>query len=180
MAKHTKRFTEDRLDNRLIMHALGVRPGQTIVDAGCGSGYMSMLFGREVEPGGVVWAVDVNPQFIKEIKAEITTDAICPVVADMAEGTPLPDGCADAVYMATVLHILSREQLLRVADEVRRLLVPGGLFGVVEFAKHDTNFGPPMSHRYDPDELCAALPFTPVSLNWVAEHFYLQVFRNDG
>ncbi|MBG0789950.1 MAG: class I SAM-dependent methyltransferase [Desulfovibrionaceae bacterium] len=179
MAKHTRRFTEGMLDDRLIMRALDVHQGQTIVDAGCGNGYMSRLFHREVKPG-VVYAVDPNPMFIKEIKADISTEDIRPLVGDMTLGTSLPDGCADVVYMAAVLHIFSDEQLLCVAGEVERLLVPGGLFAVVEIAKHATPFGPPMAHRYSPEELREALPFSSVSLDWVAEHFYLQVFRGDA
>jgi ubiquinone/menaquinone biosynthesis C-methylase UbiE len=176
MARHTKRFTEGMLDDRDIMRKLELCSGQTIVDAGCGNGYMSMLFSDEVGPGGLVYALDVNAQFIKEIQAEITADNIRPMVADIAQSTPLPDGCADVVYIATVLHSVGRHKLESVADEVRRLLAPGGLLGVVEIAKHATQFGPPQAQRYAPEELRAALPFTPVSLTYVAEHFYLQVF----
>jgi ubiquinone/menaquinone biosynthesis C-methylase UbiE len=176
MARHTKRFTEGMLDTREIMRKLEVRPGQTIVDAGCGNGYMSMLFSEAVGPEGLVYALDVNAQFIKEIREEITADTIRPMVADISQSTPLPDGCANVVYTATVLHSVGRERIQGVADEVRRLLTPGGLFGVVEIAKHATQFGPPQAQRYAPEELRAALPFTPVSLTYVAEHFYLQVF----
>ena len=177
MAKHTTRFTEGMLDERLIMKTLDVRPGQTVVDAGCGNGYMSMLFRKEVGPDGMVYALDVNPQFIKEVQAEVETENISPMVADISQSTPLPDGCADVIYIATVLHSIGRDKVAGFAKEVQRLLSPNGLLGVVEIAKHDTKFGPPLKQRYSPEELREALPFEPVHMTHVAEHFYLQVFK---
>ena len=177
MTTHTKRFTEGLLDERLIMQSLDVRTGQTVVDAGCGNGYMSMLFGKKVGPGGMVYALDVNTQFIKEVQAETTSENIRPMVADITQSTPLLDGCADVIYIATVLHSVGRDKMAGFAGEARRLLMPGGLLGVVEIAKHETPFGPPLSQRYSPEELRSALPFEPVRITDVAEHFYLQVFR---
>ena len=177
MTTHTKRFTEGLLDERLIMQALDVRTGQTVVDAGCGNGYMSMLFRKEVGPDGMVYALDMNSQFIKEVQAEISVENIRPRVADISRSTPLPDGCADVIYISTVLHSIGRDKMAGFAEEVRRLLMPGGLLGVVEIAKHETSFGPPQAQRYSPEELRAALPFEPVSMVPVAEHFYLQVFK---
>jgi ubiquinone/menaquinone biosynthesis C-methylase UbiE len=177
MAQHFKRFSEGRLDDALILRTLGIGPGLTVVDGGCGNGYMAMLFRDAVGTAGTVYAVDVNEQYIGELRAENQSGNLIPLVADMVEGTTLPDGCADVVYMSTVLHLFSPEQLGRLASEVRRLLVPGGLFGVVEFDKRADWFGPPLSHRHTPEELRAALPFTPVTMAYVADYFYLQVFR---
>lgn len=176
MAKHTKRFTEGMLDEGAIMRALDIRSGLTVVDAGCGSGYMSMLFQETVGPDGMVYALDVNPQFVKEVRAEVSGGNIRVLEADIARRAPLEDHCADRMYIATVLHSLRRGMLDGVAREAARLLKPGGLLGVVEFDKVDTPYGPPECNRYSPEELRAALPFTPLHLVYVAEHFYLQVF----
>lgn len=177
MAQHVQRFTEGRLDNAAIIRELSVRPGRTVVDCGCGNGYMSMLFLDAVGPTGTVYALDANEQYIGELRAENEAPNLIPLVADLTQGAPLPDGCADVAYMSTVLHIFSRDQLGRLCAEIRRLLAPGGLFGVVEIDKRATWFGPPMAHRYSPEELRAALPFTPVAETYVADYFYLQVFR---
>lgn len=175
--KHTKRFTEGKLDNQAIIEELGISDGQTIMDVGCGNGYMSMLFAKEVAPSGLVYAIDVNELFINELREENTSEVLKSMVGDISHTMPVPSGVVDVVYVSTVVHSLSQERLSRLVDEVSRLLAPGGLLGVVEIAKHNTPFGPPLSQRYSPEELQALFPLTPVKTRPVAEHFYLQVFR---
>ena len=62
MAQHFKRFSEGRLDDALILRTLGIGSGLTVVDGGCGNGYMAMLFRDAVGSAGTVYAVDVNEQ----------------------------------------------------------------------------------------------------------------------
>jgi len=38
--KHRGKFTEGLLDSKLILKALNIKTGQTILDAGCVSGYV--------------------------------------------------------------------------------------------------------------------------------------------
>ncbi|QJB55140.1 methyltransferase domain-containing protein [Pseudodesulfovibrio sp. zrk46] len=173
-----KRFTEGKLNNDLILKELGLVPGQTAVDIGCGTGYMARLFAQEVGLEGMVYALDVNPQYITELQAECDEPNLRPMVSDVAGGCVLPDDTADLVYLSTVLHAQRRDTLPVIAKELQRVLRPGGTLAVVEIAKHDTPFGPPVSQRFSPEELQQALLLSPVKTVDVAEHFYLQLFRN--
>ena len=71
---HVRKFSEDLLDNRLILETLGVRPGWAVLDAGCGNGYMSKVFARAVGPEGRVYALDKDRQFIRDLDAEARGD----------------------------------------------------------------------------------------------------------
>jgi tRNA A58 N-methylase Trm61 len=62
--QHRKKFTEGLLDHELILKALNIRPGQTILDAGCGNGYMSKLFSNEVTQCGIVYALEQDQYYI--------------------------------------------------------------------------------------------------------------------
>jgi len=42
--QHRGKFTEGFLNNKMVLKALNIKAGQTILDAGCGNGYMSKLF----------------------------------------------------------------------------------------------------------------------------------------
>ena len=42
------RFTQGLLNNERILKALNIKAGQTIIDAGCGNGYMSKVFSNQV------------------------------------------------------------------------------------------------------------------------------------
>ena len=55
--QHKGRFTEGLLDSERILKALNIKAGQTILDAGCGNGYMSKLFSKEVAQFGKVYAL---------------------------------------------------------------------------------------------------------------------------
>ena len=174
---HIKRFTEDMLDNDLIVQELGVSPGQTIVDAGCGNGYMSMVFAHQVGSNGHVYAFDMNKHFISALQEECIMDNLSPLVGDIAHHIPISNGCANIVYMSTVVHSQSQKQLHGIIREVRRVVSPGGLLAVVEIKKHETPFGPPLKQRYSPEELHESFPFTPLNTVSVADHFYMQTFR---
>jgi len=174
---HRKRFTEGMLDSDLILHELNISSGQTVVDAGCGNGYMALLFSKQVEESGKVYALDLNTHSIECLCDEAAGTNITTMACDFAEPTPIPSASVDIVYMSTVLHSQSKKRLQGIVQEVQRLLRPGGLFAVVEIEKHETLFGPPLKQRYSPEELQAVIPFAPVKTMPVAEHFYLQVFQ---
>lgn len=174
---HKKRFTEGMLDNDLILQELNIASGQTVVDAGCGNGYMTMLFSEQVGESGKVYALDVNTHSIDTLRDRTAGKNIAPIACDISKSIPVASSSVDLVYMSTVIHSQSKTQLNGVVQEVQRLLCPGGLLAIVEIAKHDTLFGPPLKQRYSPEELQEAIPLFPIKTVTVAEHFYLQVFQ---
>ncbi|MEF2230347.1 MAG: class I SAM-dependent methyltransferase [Pseudodesulfovibrio sp.] len=175
---HRQRFTDGMLDNDRILGELDIRRGQTVVDAGCGNGYMAMLFSRAVGPEGRVFALDLHIDVFLTTFPDGVPDNVEPVQCDMTAHFPLADASADLVYAATVVHSLRRETLPGFVLEIGRILRPGGTLAVVEFAKHETAFGPPLWQRYSPGELQDVFPFRPMGTVPVAEHFYLQRFRS--
>ena len=174
---HRRRFTDGMLDNERILEELGLVPGQVAVDAGCGNGYMAMHFSEAVRGQGRVFALDLHINvFLTTFPGAIPPN-IEPVECDMTAHMPLADGSVDLVYAATVVHSLKREGVQGFSREIRRVLRPGGTLAVVEFARHETAFGPPLWQRYAPEDLHRAFALDPVGTVPVAEHFYLQLFR---
>ena len=64
-AAHRRRFSDGMLVNGLILRELDIKPGWTVVDAGCGNGYMTMLFSDRVGPEGTVYGLDLNIDVFK-------------------------------------------------------------------------------------------------------------------
>jgi len=62
--------------------------------------------------------------------------------------------------------------------EVNCLLKPNGVLAIVEIAKEETPFGPPLDLRFSPEELKEIVPMVPLDTIQVGEHFYMQMFRN--
>lgn len=177
---HRRRFSDGMLDNELVLKELGIVPGWTVADAGCGNGYMSMLFAEEVGPSGKVYALDLNTDVFTVTFPEPLPTNISVVECDMTERIPLADGCVDLMFVSTVIHSIPRDRVAGLAGEFGRVIRPGGTLAVVEMAKRETKFGPPVWQRYSPEELQAAFPFRPVKTVDVAEHFYMQLFRVTG
>jgi protein-L-isoaspartate(D-aspartate) O-methyltransferase len=41
-----------------------IGPGSTVLDVGCGSGYLSAALARMVKPGGKVYGIDIVPGLV--------------------------------------------------------------------------------------------------------------------
>lgn len=176
---HRRKFSDGLLDNALILDSLDIRPGQVIVDAGCGNGYMARLFADRVGPTGRVIALDIAEEFLGPLRAEARPVHLEVVKSDITWPTGLEESSVDVVYISTVVHVFSKERFRGFVTEAGRILKPGGLLGVLEMEKKPTSFGPPLSQRYSPPELRRAIPLTPVKTVSAAEYFYLQIFRNE-
>src|ERR1700674_4936487 len=60
---------DERLQINRVMDILGITPGKAVADVGAGSGWFTVRAARRVGAGGVVYAVDINPDSIRYIDA---------------------------------------------------------------------------------------------------------------
>lgn len=176
--QHKGKSTESHLNSDIILKALNIKKGQTVVDAGCGSGYMSRLFSNAVSRSGKVFALDPDKDAIEILRHETRGTNIEAVGADITGPTRIRQSSVDLLYISAVIHGFSKGEMQGFLAEAKRLLKPEALLAVVEIEKKKTPFGPPMEIRYSPEELQKTIPFTPVDTVKAGEHFYLQLFRN--
>ena len=173
-----RKFTEGLLDTELIINALDIKPGQTIIDAGCGTGYMTKIFSQTVSTLGKVYAIDRDSYFIEMLAGETKGTNILTILGDITKIGKLSDHSADLIYVSTVIHALSKKNFVAFLKETKRLLKPNALLAIVEIEKKETPFGPAMENRYSPEELIQRVPMVPLKTLMVGEHFYMQVFQN--
>jgi len=175
---HKGNTTENLINKEIILKELNILPGQTIMDVGCGNGYMSKEFSRLVQQSGKVFALDRAKEAIAQLKKETTGTNIEPMEADITEKTPAGDKSVDLIYLSTVFHIFSKEQIDGFQKEVKRLLKPNGKLAIVEIQKENTPFGPPLKMRFSPEELKEIIELEPISLVQAGHYFYMQLFEN--
>jgi len=161
----------------MILNDLEIGKGQTVLDAGCGNGYMVKRFADRVGTAGRVIALDLHNPAVDDLNNGNPYGNITALQSDITRQTPLPDSSVDLVYISTVYHIFSEEQRAGFRREVRRLLKPGGRLAVVEMEKKPTPFGPPMARRVSPRELEEAIRLEPLERKKAGGHFYMQIFR---
>ena len=164
------------MDEALVLDTLRIQPGQTILDAGCGNGYMSKAFARALGDAGKVVALDPDEAMIANLVGETPGTNIEAIVGDITKDTGLPDGSMDLIYLSNVFHGFTPEELTGFLAEVDRLLPADGTLAVVEFVKEATPIGPPLEIRRSPEELRRVIPLTPRNTVKVGDFHYMQLF----
>jgi SAM-dependent methyltransferase len=104
-----------------VAFLLGPRPLR-VLDLGAGTGLLTEVL---LAAGHEVVAVDPSPEMLAQLGARLPQVS---VVVGGAERIPLPDRAVDAVVAGQAAHWFDPE---RAAPELRRVLRPGGVVGLV-------------------------------------------------
>ena len=80
------------------MGAAAAKPGEHILDIGCGAGVTSFALAEQVGPGGHVLGADISPQLIARAREDSHKDA--PVDFQLADAAtaPFPPGAFDLLF----------------------------------------------------------------------------------
>ncbi len=174
---HRGKSSEQHINKDVVLSALAIHPRQTILDAGCGNGYMSLAFAERLTSQGKVVAVDPDAESIENLKKKIGTLPIEAMAADITRPLAIDALSLDMIYLSTVLHGFSKDQINGFQREVLRLLKPGGRLAIVEIKKEKTPFGPPVEMRFSPEELKNTIHLAPGPYVEAGRYLYLQIFE---
>lgn len=115
---------------RRLPGALDLEPGQTVVDLGCGPGTDLGRLADAVGVDGHVIGIDQEPRMLEEARRRLADRSNVDVCTGDLHRLPLPDRSVDRARADRVLqHVLDPATAIA---EVRRILRPGGLFGMAE------------------------------------------------
>jgi ubiquinone/menaquinone biosynthesis C-methylase UbiE len=120
-----------------------LRPGMKLLDVGCGPGTISVGLASTVSPGQVI-GIDHDGAHIEEAKALAGRQGTPNVFFRTGDALslPFPDGVFEAAFENDLLtHI--PEQAVRAAEEVWRVLKPGGLFAARDLETNAVLWGHP-------------------------------------
>lgn len=117
------RFPDDGPAYAAAVADLGLRPGDAVLDAGCGTGRALPPLREAVGPTGTVIGADLTPEMLDEAVRAGRGKAATLLRADVAR-LPLRAGSLDAVFGAgLVSHLADPATDLR---ELARVVRPGG------------------------------------------------------
>jgi SAM-dependent methyltransferase len=122
-----------------MLKQLGIKPGQTICDMGCGNGFYTLKLAELVGETGQVLAVDIQPEMLRlldEQNKEARRTNIKPILGTIVD-PKLPDGRVDLILCVDVYHEFSHPQQMLAA--MRKALAPDGRLVLVEFRAEDPN-----------------------------------------
>lgn len=121
-----------------------LKPGESVLDVGCGTGTLAITARRRVGREGKVFGIDASPEMIarggkKARKAGFEID----FRNESIEALPFPDGQFDGVLSTMMLHHLPRKVREAGVREIRRVLKPGGRVLIVDFVGTESRNGLP-------------------------------------
>ncbi|WP_328535455.1 class I SAM-dependent methyltransferase [Streptomyces sp. NBC_00344] len=121
------RFPDDGPAFARAVADLGLRAGDAVLDAGCGTGRALTPLRRAVGPAGHVVGVDVTPAMLEAAQRAGRHGEALLILADVAR-LPLLTESLDAVLAAGLIaHLPEPEANLR---ELARVVRPGGLLAL--------------------------------------------------
>lgn len=151
-------WRQEHLDPAALWRRAGLVPGAVAVDVGAGIGYFSVPAADLVGPTGKVYAADILPEMLADLRAGLpaTHSAQLETVTSTEYSVPLPDRIADVVLLSFVAHEVDDPD--RLIQECSRLLKEGGHLLVLDWDPAvEPPPGPPTEHRLPADALVAAI-----------------------
>jgi arsenite methyltransferase len=103
-----------------------LRPGERVVDVGCGAGIDSLIAARKAGPDGQVIGVDMTPSMLEKARQGAKEAGLRNVEfrEGYAEELPVEDGWADVVISNGVLNLMPDKAAA--LEEMSRVLKPNG------------------------------------------------------
>jgi predicted methyltransferase len=114
-----------------IVAALGAASGANIADVGAGHGYFTTRLAKAVGPAGRVFAVDVNPVSLRELRETLGSDYPNVNVVRGDEDNPhLPEATLDGILVVNAYHEFAEYRAM--LGHLQRALKPGGRLVLIE------------------------------------------------
>jgi SAM-dependent methyltransferase len=115
---------------RTLIDQIAPRPGESILEIGCGAGSLVRLFAQRLGDGNPITGADVNPFLLREaaqLAEEEGLAARIQFIEGNAEALPFEDSSFDCTYSVTVFEECDAD---RAIAEAVRVIRPGGRAGL--------------------------------------------------
>jgi ubiquinone/menaquinone biosynthesis C-methylase UbiE len=119
-----------------VLQKAGFKKNQTLLDLGCGPGYLSFELSEIVGPKGRVIALDNSSKFINHLNSKILSNEFNNITAKIIDITEIhklnfkPESIDGAIARWLFMFVKNSELIFK---QVSRLLKPNGIFAVIDY-----------------------------------------------
>lgn len=165
--------------------ALAPRPGEMLLEIGCGTGTGLAAIAKGLEQQGRLFGLDFSFKMLKKAQAGLPQQkGPTHLIENCADRIPFPPGTVDGIYCAFTLELFPQDEMTAVLNEIRRVLKPGGRLVVVSLSREPHNLMVRLyewGHRTFPVALdCRPIPTEQVLKEAGFKPVTMQKFMNWG
>ena len=132
-------FGDEGKFRREILQVSPLRPGETVLDVGCGTGSLLIEAARLLGSGSVLYGVEPSREMLahasRKARQHIPETNF---VQGSADQIPFPDASFDVVFCTMVLHHLPAAMQIAAIREMSRVVRPGGRLVIVDMQQPRT------------------------------------------
>jgi SAM-dependent methyltransferase len=123
---------DQRLQINRVMDILGVAPGKNVADIGAGSGWFTVRAARRVGIGGLVYAVDINPEAVRYVENRAQKEQLHNIktILSKPDDPLLPAASVDSVLLLKTYHEVAEPVVL--LANLRAALRAGARVGIID------------------------------------------------
>ncbi len=131
---HARLLRKMTVDNALI------KPGDSVLDVGCGTGEVALLAKTRAKDGRV-YGIDPAPEMISVARSKASRKKLdIDFRVGVIEALPFPDSSIDVVTSSLMMHHLPDDLKVRGLAEIYRVLKPGGRLLIADFMRPTRSF----------------------------------------
>lgn len=121
-------------NSRMVVELAGVKPGEWVLDVGCGTGSLTLTAQSYASPAGRVYGIDAAPEMIQVARQKASRlERDVPFQVGLIEQLEFGDATFDVVISRLVIHHLPDELKRKGFAEMLRVLKPGGRVLLTDF-----------------------------------------------
>lgn len=117
---------------REILSIAKFKPGDVILDVGCGTGVFFEVLKRQY-PAQKIIGVDPDSQSLEIAKKRLAQHRNIELIQAFGEAIPLASGSVDVVFSTLALHHMPNEAKRKTIAEMHRVLKPEGTVVITDF-----------------------------------------------
>jgi ubiquinone/menaquinone biosynthesis C-methylase UbiE len=119
--------------HRRLLELADLRPGQRVLEIGCGTGNL-LLLAKRLRPDAEVVGLDPDAKALARARRKARRRGLAVRLDEgFADALPYPDASFDRVLSAFMFHHLEAADRARALAEVARTLRPGGSLHLLDF-----------------------------------------------